>query len=201
MLWGSGNGVYGTAEIYCNPSTDYLYSGSFYCGNWFRSTGSTGWYNESYAGGIHMSDSTYVRTYGSKIFYCDQYIIGESSVRSRIFYDYDNTGYYVDPNSYSYVYSLRAASYLASSGNIYTDSNYGYGLVGTYSASRYQGVFAMSDSYKLAADGTTTGNLYGIAWSHPNAGGVAGNLNTHGALIMENGTFRSEEHTSELQSH
>ena len=47
----------------------------------------------------------------------------------------------------------------------------------------------MSDSYKLAADGTTTGNLYGIAWSHPNAGGVAGNLNTHGALIMENGTF------------
>ena len=87
MLWGSGNGVYGTAEIYCNPSTDYLYSGSFYCGNWFRSTGSTGWYNESYAGGIHMSDSTYVRTYGSKIFYCDQYIIGESSVRSRIFYD------------------------------------------------------------------------------------------------------------------
>jgi hypothetical protein len=47
----------------------------------------------------------------------------------------------------------------------------------------------MGDSYKLAIDGSTTGNLYGLAWSHPNAGGVAGNLNTHGLLVMENGTF------------
>jgi len=74
-------------------------------------------------------------------------------------------------------------------GNFYIDDNYGNTVVGVYSASRYQGVFAMGDSYKLATDGSTTGTLYGIAWSHPNAGGVAANLNTHGALIMENGTF------------
>jgi hypothetical protein len=47
----------------------------------------------------------------------------------------------------------------------------------------------MGDSYKLALDGTTTGNLYGLAWSHPNAGGTAGNLNTHGLLVLENGGF------------
>jgi hypothetical protein len=47
----------------------------------------------------------------------------------------------------------------------------------------------MGDSYKLPADGSSTGSLYGLAWSHPNAGGVAGNLNTHGLLVMENGTF------------
>ena len=69
MLWGSGNSVYGTGGIYCNPYIDYLYSGSFYCGNWFRSTGSTGWYNESYGGGIYMVDDSYVRTYNSKAFY------------------------------------------------------------------------------------------------------------------------------------
>jgi hypothetical protein len=74
-------------------------------------------------------------------------------------------------------------------GNFYIDDNYGVGVVGLYSASRYQGVFAMGDSYKLPADGTSTGSLYGLAWSHPNAGGVAGNLNTHGLLVMENGTF------------
>ena len=108
---------------------------------------------------------------------------------ATILYDNNNSGYYVDPNSYSYVYSLRAASYLASNGNIYTDSNYGYGLVGVYTSVRYQGVFAMSDSYKLPADGSNTGNLYGLSWSHPNAGGVAGNLNTHGLLAMENGTW------------
>jgi hypothetical protein len=47
----------------------------------------------------------------------------------------------------------------------------------------------MGDAYKLPADGTSIGNLYGMAWSHPNAGGVAGNLNTHGLLVTENGSF------------
>lgn len=69
MLWGSGNYVYGTGGIYCNPYTDYLYSGSFYCGNWFRSAGATGWYNESYGGGLYMEDSTWIRIYNNKKFY------------------------------------------------------------------------------------------------------------------------------------
>ena len=99
MLWGSGNSVYGTAEIYCNPSTDYLYSGSFYCGNWFRSSGATGWYNESYGGGIHMSDSTWVRVYNNKQFYSQNYIQSDSSLRAPIFYDSNDTYYYNDPNS------------------------------------------------------------------------------------------------------
>lgn len=67
--------------------------------------------------------------------------------------------------------------------------NYGLGVVGAYSSYRYQGVFAMDMSYVLPSDGTTTGSLYGLAWSHPNAGGVAANLNTHGLLVMENGGF------------
>lgn len=106
MLWGSGNSVYGTAQIYCNPSTDYLYSGSFYCGNWFRSTGSTGWYNESYGGGINMSDSTWVRVYNNKQFYSQNYIQSDSSVRAPIFYDSNDTGYYCNPNSGSRFYQL-----------------------------------------------------------------------------------------------
>lgn len=42
---------------------------SFYTDNWFRSSGNTGWYNETYGGGIHMSDTTYVRTYNSRHLY------------------------------------------------------------------------------------------------------------------------------------
>lgn len=42
-----------------------------YTSNWFRSTGSTGWYSESYGGGWYMSDSTWIRTYGSKSVYQD----------------------------------------------------------------------------------------------------------------------------------
>jgi len=94
------------------------------------------------------------------------------------------SGYAMQVNGNSYV-----SGYARLAGNLYIDYNYGLGVVGLYSATRYQGIFAMGDSYKLPADGTTTGSLYGIAWSHPNAGGVAANLNTHGMLVMENGTF------------
>ena len=107
----------------------------------------------------------------------------DTSVRSPIFYDSNNTSYYTDPASTSYLNLVRCNNWL------YLDQNYGHSIVGAYASTRYQGVFAMGDSYKLPADGTSTGNLYGIAWSHPNAGGVAGNLSDHGALFLINGGF------------
>lgn len=42
-----------------------------YTSNWFRSTGSTGWRSQTYGGGWYMSDSTWIRTYGSKSVYQD----------------------------------------------------------------------------------------------------------------------------------
>lgn len=39
---------------------------SFICDSWVRSKGATGWYNESYGGGWYMTDSTWIRNYGSK---------------------------------------------------------------------------------------------------------------------------------------
>ena len=40
-----------------------------YTSNWFRSTGNTGWYSQTYGGGWYMTDSTWIRTYGSKSVY------------------------------------------------------------------------------------------------------------------------------------
>lgn len=40
-----------------------------YTSNWFRSTGSTGWCSQTYGGGWYMSDSTWIRTFGSKSVY------------------------------------------------------------------------------------------------------------------------------------
>lgn len=40
-----------------------------YTSNWFRSTGRTGWYSQTYGGGWYMTDSTWIRTYGSKSVY------------------------------------------------------------------------------------------------------------------------------------
>lgn len=73
--------------------------------------------------------------------------------------------------------------------NFYLTNNYGSSIVGVYDPTRYRGVYAMGDSYKLPADGTTTGDLYGLAWAHPNAGGAAGNLDSHGLLVLINGGF------------
>lgn len=42
-----------------------------YTSNWFRSTGSTGWYSQTYGGGWYMTDSTWIRTFGSKSVYQD----------------------------------------------------------------------------------------------------------------------------------
>jgi hypothetical protein len=47
----------------------------------------------------------------------DSYLLHLSSVRSPIFYDYNNTGYYVDPASTSNVNTLNAATSLTVAGN------------------------------------------------------------------------------------
>lgn len=43
----------------------------FETAGWFRSEGATGWYNASFGGGIHMTDSNYVRVYNGKGFVVD----------------------------------------------------------------------------------------------------------------------------------
>jgi hypothetical protein len=112
---------------------------------------------------------------------------GFTDIRSPIYYDYNNTGYYIDAASTSV---LNRISTVRADNWLYLDNNYGHSVVGVYASTRLQGVWAMGDSYKLAADGTSGGSLYGIAWSHPNAGGVAANLASHGMLILENGSFK-----------
>lgn len=52
-----------------------------YMSNWFRSTGATGWYNETYGGGFYMTDSVWIRTYGGKSVYCSG-MVASSQVRA-----------------------------------------------------------------------------------------------------------------------
>ena len=60
------------ADIAVSTSSSTSTSPTFstaYTSNWFRSTGSTGWYSQTYGGGWYMSDSTWIRTFGSKSVY------------------------------------------------------------------------------------------------------------------------------------
>ena len=81
---GTGNASYHPSGIY-STGTNWLYGtvltngndigaitqyvGAVYGNNWFRSSGDTGWYSQTYGGGIWMVDSTWVQTYNGKRFY------------------------------------------------------------------------------------------------------------------------------------
>lgn len=74
----NGNGATGWNRVWhsgnFNPDTkmgDGGTYGTLYLNNWFRSNGATGWFNQTYGGGIYMTDSTWIRTYGGKLFYVD----------------------------------------------------------------------------------------------------------------------------------
>jgi hypothetical protein len=67
-------------------------------------------------------------------------------------------------------------------------NNYGRGVYGIYSSTRYQHVWSMGTSYNLSDDGTSAGNLYGLAFTHTNVGGESKSGLDHQMLIMRNGT-------------
>ena len=57
---GTGISVNGSGNVYLKLPN------SIQCGDWFRSTGHSGWYHQEYGGGWYMTDSTYIRNYGGK---------------------------------------------------------------------------------------------------------------------------------------
>ena len=127
-------------------------------------------------GNLHLDAGT-----ASKAIYLNYY----SGMQTYIF-----GGLNMQNTSISNANYVTSNTYVRAGTNVYTDANYGYGLVGVYSSTVFQGIFAMGDAYKLTAGGGIN-NLYGLAWSHPNAGGQAGYIATHGLLVMENGSTNS----------
>lgn len=57
-----------SATIPTITATTSVTAGTFNTSNWFRSSSSTGWYNETYGGGIYMADTTWVQVYNGKNF-------------------------------------------------------------------------------------------------------------------------------------
>lgn len=70
--WDNGTtGATQTFRIGNGAGSDVFYvyaDGQAYTTNWWRSLGNTGWYSQSYGGGIWMDQSTYVRVYNNKGF-------------------------------------------------------------------------------------------------------------------------------------
>ena len=107
----SNPGKYYWANISLQTSSSTSTSPTFstaYTSNWFRSTGATGWYSESYGGGIRMTDSSWIRTYGSKNFYVEGgnfAVSGNAAIGTTSF----NYRLYINGDSYATGWS-RAGS-------------------------------------------------------------------------------------------
>lgn len=88
--WGTARNIYiqdapasytGAAISVNGAANAYLrLPNSIVCGDWFRSTGTSGWYSNTYGGGIYMTDTTYVRVYNGKSFYCPSNILAAGEV-------------------------------------------------------------------------------------------------------------------------
>ena len=73
------NGWY-TNYGYINSDGLYLTSG------WFRAHGATGWYNQTYGGGMYMTDTVYVRTYNNKRLRAEKLALGDRDIDNNARY-------------------------------------------------------------------------------------------------------------------
>ena len=74
LLLGAGSGTLTQTTVNGYPNSFYTTgnlnaAGNVISNNWFRSIGATGWYNETYGGGMWMQGTANVEVYGGKNFY------------------------------------------------------------------------------------------------------------------------------------
>ena len=222
---------YDNTGYYLNPNSSSrlgtTYTDQSYSYGWFRTFGIAGLYNEDHGNHWYATSNTYwniagnnnsevgiifrtgghqgtvrgylyadsnnnigfLNTSGSwrlRVVGGDYSLADGSSMRAPLFYDSNDTNYYFDGASTSRWNTSAQNAW-------HTFQDYGIGITGTYSSTRLQTVFAMGADYRMAADGNSASNMYGLAWSHPNAGSLGGanNLNDHGLLIINAGSFRA----------
>lgn len=87
----------GYTALYANHN--FASAGAILCINWFRSWGPTGWYNQTYGGGIWMQGATDVEVYGGKNWFVPSGNVGygvapESNKRLVINGQNDGAGYH-----------------------------------------------------------------------------------------------------------
>jgi hypothetical protein len=127
-------------------------------------------------------------------------VSADVDMRSPIFFDSNNTARFVDPASTSQMNQIviNGQSTMATQRALVA-SDFGHGIYGIYSPTRYQHVWSMGTAYNLPANGTSTGlggNLYGLAWAfNPNHSFAGSNAQAkaglgHQLLLMMNGTTR-----------
>jgi len=167
--------------------------GTTYTNNWFRSQNATGWYNETYGGGIWMDQSSYVRVYGGKGFTVDGSVgIGTTAPATKLHLGSGEIGIGQQNDSTSYMrLGMDSSWYQYLANNAYwTGSAYNYVNTGGYGGlatklTQYSGTF----SFDTASGGTNP-----IAWNSriyiANAGNVGIGTTAPGAKLEVAGQIK-----------
>ena len=170
-----------------------------YTSNWFRSTGSTGWYSQTYGGGWYMTDSTWIRTYGSKSVYqntgqirTDGYLVTNRGI--TVGATSPNNGTYkshVTGNSWSSGYIRAGAGFYHNSVN---SNNYVLLAGGSYKslADFAKGNAGASNRGVYVTNGTVTAMTYYL--------NATINSGASGKLAYYSGTNSIDDYTSTVGS-
>lgn len=170
-----------------------------YTSNWFRSTGNTGWHSESYGGGWYMTDSTWIRTYGSKSVYqntgqirTDGYLVTNGGI--TIGATSPNNGTYkshVTGNSWSSGYIRAGAGFYHNSVN---SNNYVLLAGGSYKslADFAKGNAGASNRGVYVTNGTVTAMTYYL--------NATVNSGASGKLAYYSGTNSIDDYTNTIGS-
>lgn len=181
-----------------NSGTSPTFS-TAYTSNWFRSTGNTGWYSESYGGGWYMTDSAWIRTYGSKSVYqntgqirTDGYLVTNGGI--TIGATSPNNGTYkshVTGNSWSSGYIRAGAGFYHNSVN---SNNYVLLAGGSYKslADFAKGNAGASNRGVYVTNGTVTAMTYYL--------NATINSGASGKLAYYSGTNSIDDYTSTVGS-
>ena len=181
-----------------NSGTSPTFS-TAYTSNWFRSTGNTGWYSESYGGGWYMTDSTWIRTYGSKSVYqntgqirTDGYLVTNGGI--TIGATSPNNGTYkshVTGNSWSSGYIRAGAGFYHNSVN---SNSYVLLAGGSYKslADFAKGNAGASNRGVYVTNGTVTAMTYYL--------NATVNSGASGKLAYYSGTNSIDDYTSTVGS-
>lgn len=132
----SGGNIYGTVEMNGNNIEGV---NTIYANNWFRSYGVSGWYNQTYGGGLWMIDSTWVRVYGSKALLVENTIRGvdfqDDLGQSLLLASKSISGNVTIDNSYhNKIVRITASCTITIPNNLRTDFNCTFEVIGAYTA-------------------------------------------------------------------
>lgn len=170
-----------------------------YTSNWFRSTGSTGWYSQTYGGGWYMTDSTWIRTYGSKSVYqntgqirTDGYLVTNGGITvGATSPNNDTYKSHVTGNSWSSGYIRAGAGFYHNSVN---SNNYVLLAGGSYKslADFAKGNAGASNRGVYVTNGTVTAMTYYL--------NATINSGASGKLAYYSGTNSIDDYTSTVGS-